>query len=173
MDNSIFSYIQFIELIAFFSGYPLIYAVTILISDSFSKNRYIGKAGSLLPTVYALVGTLYLGLQLKNFYPDYSFSTLRQSIFHPWAMTWALASLLFWIPALARKKTLSLIHSLFFLYLLIHDLYIQFNYLQIDRHMIKNDMNIYTASLALNFCALLVVVFMSSILTRLLQKNAG
>jgi hypothetical protein len=173
MDNSIFSYMEFIELIAFFSGYPLIYAVTILISDSFSKNRYIGKAGSLLPTVYALVGTLYLGLQLKKFYPNYSFSNFKQSVFHPWAITWALVSLLFWIPALARKKTLSLIHSLFFLYLLIHDLYIQFSQLEIDKHMVKNDMNVYTASLLLNFCTLLVVIFISSLLTRLRQKNAG
>ena len=123
MDNSFFAYLQQLELIGFFSGYSLLYAATPFIAgNQIVKNNFKGRSVSLLPFAYALVGTLYLGLQLKNLYPHYSVENIRLSIQHPWLTGWALLSVFFWVPFLAKKKVISLLHSLVFFFLLVADL---------------------------------------------------
>src|SRR5438105_3986940 len=123
MDDSFFVYLQQLELIAFFSGYPLIYAVILFIAGmQKSQKNFTKYVVSLLPFAYALVGTLYLGLQLNKLYPDYSIENIKLTISQPWLVAWGLLSVLFWIPALARKKVLSLIHSLVFFFILLLDL---------------------------------------------------
>ena len=104
MDNSFFAYLQQLELMAFFSGYPLLYAVVFFMAgNKQSRNNFKKRLISLLPYVYPVVGTLYLGLQLKNLYPDYSFENVKLSMQHPWLIVWGLLSILFWIPALGKK----------------------------------------------------------------------
>ncbi len=50
MDNSFFSYLQRIELLAFFSGYPLIYTLIVFTAgNQRSKNNFISSLISLLP----------------------------------------------------------------------------------------------------------------------------
>src|SRR6266700_5931254 len=98
MDDSFFTYVQTPELIAFFSGYPLLYAVAIFIVTNLRvKNQYVARSIYLLPWSYALVATLYAGLQLKNWYPEYTISHIKQSLHSPWLTAWALLAILFWI----------------------------------------------------------------------------
>ena len=97
MDDSFFAYLQRLELIAFFSGYPLLYTIVLFIagnwkSNSNSKKRII----SCLPFTYALTGTLYLGLQIRNLFPVYTIENIKQAIQYPWLLAWGLLSILFW-----------------------------------------------------------------------------
>ena len=167
MSDNFFAYLQQLELMAFFSGYPLLYAVTIFITGNQQlKNNFKNRLVSLLPASYALVGTLYLGFQLNKFYPGYSFDNIKQTIQHPWLTCWALLSLLFWIPAAGKKKVASLVHSLVFFFLLMKDIFLQLSAPVTDNHVVRNDMNIYTESLLINLAALALTAFIGFLFTR-------
>jgi len=166
MDDIFFAYLQRLELMAFFSGYPLLYAVILFITGNQQlKNNFKNRTVSLLPFAYALVGTLYLGLQLKNLYPDYSIDNIKQAIQQPYLVSWGLLSILFWIPVLGKKKVLSLIHSLVFFFFLVRDFFLQLSVSSADKNIIRNDMKIYTVSLLLNLGAFALVVILSFLFT--------
>jgi hypothetical protein len=117
---------------------------------------------SSLPFAYALVGTLYLCLQLKNLYPNYSVENIKLTIEQPWLVIWALLSILFWLPSLSKKKVLSLIHSMVFFFFLLKDLLAQlFIPSATDKSKIINDMNVYTSSLLLNTICFVFILLMS------------
>jgi hypothetical protein len=166
MGNNFFAYLHRLELIAFFSGYPLIYTVIFFIAGTrrFNKN-FKRKVVPLLPFAYALVGTCYLGLQLKKLYPDYSLENIARINQQPYLMIWALLSIFFWIPALAKKTVLSLLHSLVFFFLLAMDIFSQSS-AGTDNDTIKNDMRIHTVSLLLNLTAIAFVVLISFLYAR-------
>ena len=167
MDNNFFEYLQQLELLAFFSGYPLIYAVTLFITGNKQlQNNFKNRIVSLLPLSYALVGTLYLGLQLKNLYPDYSIENIKLTIQQPGLIIWGLLSILFWIPSIAKKSVLSLIHSLVFFFFLVRDLFLQISASSADKNIVRNDMKIYTVSLLLNLRAFAFIILLSSLFTR-------
>ena len=168
MDYNFFAHLQQLELMAFFSGYPLIYAVILFFAgNQLGKDNFKSRITYLLPFAYALVGTLYLGLQLKNLYPDYSFEHLKLTIQQPWLISWGLLSTLFWIPVLNKKPFLSLIHSLIFFFFLVKDLFLQLTASAADNDVVRNDMKIYTISLLLNLGVLIFTVLISFIFTYL------
>jgi hypothetical protein len=166
MDNSFFAYLQQLEMLAFFSGYPLLYAVTLFIAgNKHWKNNYKNKLISLLPFAYALIGILYLGLQLKNLHPDYSFKNITASYQYPYLTVWGLLSIFFLFPALNKKPVLSLLHSLVFFFFLAKDLFLHLTHSSTNKEVIKNDMNIYSNSLLLNLGAFAFIVFISFVFT--------
>ena len=172
MDQSFFVYLQRLELMAFFSGYPLIYVGTIFFAgDQQTANSFRRRLLLLLPFAYALVGTLYLGLQLKNLYPDYSFEHIKLSFQQPWLIGWAMLSMLFWIPVIAKRKMLSLIHSLVFFFFLIKDLVLQLTASATGNDLIRNDMKIYTISLLVNAAAMLFIVLVSFMFASFAKKK--
>jgi hypothetical protein len=73
----------------------------------------------------------------------------------------ALFSMLFWIPALSKKKVLTLIHSLVFFFFLASDLFVQLFSSLTESDVIKNDMKVYVASIILNLAALAFLVLLS------------
>ena len=167
MDNSFFLYLQQLELMAFFSGYPLVYAGTIFFAGNQQvKNNFKSRLVSVLPFAYALVGTLYLGLQLRNLYPDYSVENIKSTIPQPWLMWLGLLAILFWIPVLGKKAIISLFHSLIFLFFLLKNLFLQLSASVPDYNIIRNDMKIYSISLLINIAALLFIVSISFLFTR-------
>jgi len=162
MGDNFFAYLERLELMAFFSGYPLLYAVTLFIAGNRQlKNNFKNRLVSLLPFAYALVGTLYLGLVLKNLYPDYSFKNIKLTMQQPWLIILGLLSIFFWIPALGKKPVLSLIHSLVFFFFLVRDLFLHSFQSPAAKNVVKNDMKIYTDSLLLNLGTLILVTFIS------------
>lgn len=161
MDDSFFAYLQQLELMAFFSGYSLIYSLALFFTGTRSARNNNIRISGLLPYAYALAGTLYLGLQLKNLYPDYSIENIKLVIQQPFLISWALLSLIFWIPVMSKKPVLSLIHSLVFFFFLLRDLFIQIADGAADKNIIRNDMKIYTVSLLINIGALLLIVSLS------------
>ncbi|MEO7264288.1 MAG: hypothetical protein ABIW38_05215 [Ferruginibacter sp.] len=159
MDNSFFAYLQQMEMIAFFSGYPLLYAVIHSIAGKDPlKNTFATRLKTLLPFAYALIGTLYLGLQLKNLYPGYTIENIQHSIHLPFLVLWALISLLFWIPAISKIKLFSLLHSLVFFFFVLRDLFLQLSSSAADKNILNTDMRIYSMSLLLNLTALAVIL---------------
>jgi len=165
MDNDFFAYAQHLEMLAFFSGYPLVYYLVWFIfrNRSFKYGRR-GRIVSILPYSYALVGTLYLGLMLKNLYPNYTFENVQHRIQQPYLVVWGILSILFWIPAFTRKQILSILHSLVFFCFILRDLFFQIAGFSHDNNIIKNDMSMYTVSIFLNlfaFALLALVYFLS------------
>jgi hypothetical protein len=159
MGNNFFEYVQQLEMLAFFSGYPLIYYLVRIIAGKASFKTWLGPgAVSMLPSAYALTGTLFLGLQLMNLYPDFSIENIRRHIQLPYLYIWGLLSILFWIPALSKRQILSLLHSLVFFFIIIKDLFYQFTGVIRDRDIIKNEMNVYTISIFLNLAAFILIL---------------
>ncbi len=162
MENSFFVYLQQLQLMAFFSGYPLLYAIILFFAGKKQpQNNFRNKIVSLLPFAYALIGTLYIGFQLKNLSLNYSAANVKQLFMQPWLLIWALLSLLFWLHALSKKKELSLIHSLVFFFFLVKDIVLQITGSSGGREMLQNDMRIYTVSFFLNLGALLLITLLS------------
>jgi hypothetical protein len=145
---------------AFFSGYSLLYAIILVFAgDKETRNNFKNRIVSSLPLSYALVGTLYLGLQLKNFYLSYSSGNIRQSIHHPYLMIWGLLSILFWIPLFRKKEIFTLLHSLVFFFILVKDISMQI-FSSVDENILKNDMKIYTVSFLLNLASFILIVLL-------------
>jgi hypothetical protein len=165
MEGGFFVYLQRLEMLVFFSGYPLVYYLVHWITGSKpASGSFRSRLISLLPWAYALLGTLYLGLLLKNAYPDYSVSYVKHKIQEPYLTLWGLFSLIFWIPAFNRKPLYSLLHSLVFFFFLVKDIGNAFFKLTTDHHIVRNDMNIYTVSIVLNgvslaFISMIVFLF--------------
>lgn len=166
MGNSFFAYLQQLELLAFFSGYPLIYLIAVSFAGNRQeKNNFKSRLILLLPFTYALMGTLFLGYQLKKLYPYYSLENIQETFQHPYLVAWALLSLLFWIPFIAQKKVLSLFHSLVFFLILVKDFFLQLSASDAENDVLRNDMKIYTLSLLLNLGAFALIILLSFLIT--------
>lgn len=160
MGNNLFAYLQQLELLAFFSGYPLLYLIIIIFAEKKeSGNNFKKRIVSVLPLSYALVGTLFLGLQLKNFYLSYSSGNIGLAIHHPFLMIWGLLAILFWIRLFRKKEWFSLFHSLVFFLILVKDIFLQIG-TSVDENILRNDMRIYTASLLLNSSAFILMAIL-------------
>jgi hypothetical protein len=171
MGGGFLSYLQQLEMLAFFSGYPLIYLIVQLLArNQTSKNRSWMGLISLLPFAYALVGTLYLGLQIRNLYPDYSIQNIKFRVPQPYLNLWGILSILFWIPSIARKIILSILHSLVFFFFIPRDIFFQLAGINSDRNIVVNDMRIYTVSLFLNMAAFTLIVLIT-LLSKVLKKQ--
>jgi hypothetical protein len=173
MGNDLFSYIARLELIAFFSGYPLIYLVVMAWAgkknpSSTALSYTLVKS---LPHAYALTGTIYLGLLLKDLSPDYSLKNITEQLQPYYLKIWGLLSLLFWIPFFSKKNIYSLLHSLLFFLLIIRDLY---NYLasSLGAEMVQNDMKIYTTSILINSSTLFIIAAIR-LLTHIRRKKVN
>lgn len=157
MGTEFFFYVERLELMAFFSGYPLLYALVNVLAAQQKPGHFLVSLKMLLPYAYALTGVLFLGLVLKNMYPDYSLANISAQFKNSWLRVWGLLALLFFIPFFAKKPVLSLLHSLVFFFFLIKDLIVP-NAEAAFADVVKNDMKIYTDSLILNCISLTVIV---------------
>ena len=173
MDNSFFAYLQHLEMMAFFSGYPLIYAVVLFVSgNKQSVNNFRNRGASLLQYAYALVGTLFVGFQLKKLLIGYNDGSINISFQQPLLIIWGLLAILFWIPALAKKAALSLAHSSIFFFLLLWDIFMQKTLPNDNGNLLANDMKIYTGSLLLNATSLGFMVLIVYIFNRYSQRKS-
>jgi hypothetical protein len=173
MNTDFFKYLQQLEMMAFFSGFPLLYAIVIVAVGYLQKKPELKKKLiSLLPYSYAIVGTLYIGLQLRNLYPNYDIENIRNSILRPFLFLWACLSVLFYLPVINKRRVLSLIHSLVFFFILLKDLFMNISGTSgEDNSIVRNDMKIYTDSLLLNtgvyFLTILIVFFLVALIKKL------
>ena len=172
MFDSIFAYSEWVELESFFSGYLLVYAIVYLAASNrpvtnFVKSTLLPK----LPLAYALAGTLYWALQLKNAYPDYTIDHLTAGIQLPYLKIWGLLSVLFWIPLLRKKTAFSLLHSSVFFFLLMKSFYLQLFTSSAGNDVAGNNMKIYSVSILLNLAALVLVSLISLLIARFKRQK--
>jgi hypothetical protein len=153
MNETISSYLRELELITFFAGYPLFYVLISAISERpLIKNLSKARIISLLPYSYALIATLYLGLQLNTYFAG----TTNEQLQIPIIVIWALLAILFWIPLLAKRPVLSLLHSLMFLVPIVRDIFLLVTR-STENDILRNDMKLYTISLVIHFAAFMAV----------------
>ena len=157
MGNNFFAYLQLLELMAFFSGYSLLNAIILVFAgNKESGNNFKKRIISVLPLSYALVSTLYIGLQLKNLYLSHLSGNARLAIHHPYLMIWGILAILFWIPLFRKKEGLSLLHSLVFFFILVKDIFMQIGS-SVDENILKNDMRLFTVSFLLNLATFILM----------------
>lgn len=162
MDNSFFAYLQQLEMLIFFSGYPLIYLIIHSVASMPAvKMNFKKRILAVLPYTYAFAGILFLGFKLKNSYPDFRMEHILQQIQNPFLFCWGVLSLIFWIPRLNKIHLLSFLHSLIFFFLVIKDFFIQKTASFNDNTLLRNNMKIYTISLLLYLVILIVFYFLS------------
>jgi hypothetical protein len=150
MDSSLMSYLQWVELESFFSGYLLVYAIFYLVASNRPASNFVRmKILPNLPLAYAVVGTLYVGLELKNEYLNYHMGMPRDSQIS-FLKIWGLLSILFWIPILHKKPVFSLLHSFLFFALLMKSVYLQLFITYAGDQPTTNNIKIYTVSTLLN-----------------------
>ncbi|MCX6207739.1 MAG: hypothetical protein NTZ19_15965 [Bacteroidetes bacterium] len=158
MDNSFVAYLQLLEILAFFSGYPIIFLL-VKYFDQFPGLKSITKIlFQSLPFSYGLIGLLFLGFEIRNAYPEFDIAHFQ----HPYLIFWGILSLLFLVPKLINQSSWSLYHSLVFLLIMIKNVFETYQ-LDSSHSQIKNYMNIYSISLGFNL-AILLLAFLSKIL---------
>jgi len=172
MGNEMAAYLQQLETMAFFPGYPIVYAFAAFIRGNKSTTGFRNTIFILTPFAYAMVGVLYLGLQLKKYYPDYSLARIAQEIQDPFLTIWAFGSLLLWIPALNKRPIISLLHSLVFFFVIVKNLFIQLNAPKPDSDVMKNYMRVYSDSMLLN-SGVLISVLIIYLTIRLIKKRSA
>lgn len=170
MNQDFFQYLEKLELLAFFSGYPLWYAIVKAFSGQRStetKDRRI--SGKILPYTYALTATLYAGFCADKLYPDWSFTSWKLLFSHTWLVPWAFTALVFWIPAAGKRTYLSLLHSIPFFFILLSDiLHYHFNSPGSGRP--TNEMNMYGISVliqAVVYCSIYLVHRLASVASKI------
>jgi hypothetical protein len=158
METGFFSYLRLLELLAFFSGYPLIYAIAVVWTGWHPVRNTIRSAVfNVLPFSYALVGTLYVGLQARYIYLYLTTGSGKFFFVNPYLTFWGLLAVLFWIPPIAKRNWLCLLHSLTILFLLVKDIVTKIS-TPGNQPFLRNEMNIYTLSILLNLAALVLLV---------------
>ena len=172
MNQPLAAYIEWIELMTFFPGYLIVFALVFLWAGrQGTKGMIRQKIMPLLPLSYALVATLYWGLILKNWYPGYEMTVIKASIYHPVIRAWGMLGVMCWIPYIYKRPFFSLLHSMVFFALLLRDLLLTSLDKTADNSSRNNDLKIYGASIAINLGALLVIIVLSVIIKRL-RKNS-
>src|ERR1041385_675518 len=157
--NELMSMAERLEMLAFFAGYPLVfYVIYFFAGKTLQRPVLKHRAIYLFPLAYALLGTSYWGLQLRNWYPEYQIKDILSNTYYIYSKIWALLAIIFWIPFFFKRPFLSVFHSLFFFVLLLRDVFTQLLFHDQDIHTLRNEMKVYTVSLLLNLFALAIVL---------------
>jgi hypothetical protein len=155
--NGLTSLAERLEMFAFFAGYPLVfYVVYFFARNTLQRPAFKSRAIYLFPLAYALIGTLYWGLQLRNWYPDYQIKNIV-STQYIYSKIWALLAIIFWLPFFFKRPFLSVFHSLFFFFSLVYDIFSQLLFHDHDIYTLRNEMKVYTDSLLLNLFAIVII----------------
>jgi len=154
------------ELIAFFSGYAIVY---LMVMGLWRKQGIFGIAKDrLIAYSYSITATLFLGYVLQKLFLGYSNGNGQLIIYRPYFVLFGILAVLFWIPSLSRLKALMLVHSLVFFALIPLDLAA---YLigSADREQVRNDMNMLTVSVVLNFSTF-ILAFAALLISRAIRR---
>ena len=153
--NDLFIYIEQVELIAFFSGLPVIWILVNLIFENKSKDTV--EINRILPPVYGILSVLYVGMKLDAYWPNIFAGWLFGNKWHIFLKFWAISAIFFLLPI--RNiffLRCSFFHSLVFYAILLKDL-IQFFYNTLSAELIRNEWKLHFLSIGLT--AILASVF--------------
>ncbi len=172
MGDDFLAYIERLQIMAFFAGYPLIYALVQVLAgrQACKSGSFANRLVQSLPYAYALTATLFLGMLLRDLYPDYSMKNISGQFQDPWLRVFGLLAMLNWIPFISQKPLLSLLHSLVFFFFIIQDLLLHITTSSIGKEVIQNDMRIFTDSFLLNTVTVTVILAFSLIIARIRKR---
>jgi len=157
------NYLQLLEILAFFSGYPMLYILVKYLHQFKGLQRLTQHALAVLSYAYGVVGLLFLGLQLKTISLNADLSQFQ----HPYLVIWGILSSVFVFPQFSKKSNFSFLHSLVFFVILISKIIFQ-DYSQEEKsQVISNYMTIYSISLGLNLLLLLLAITFSLIVKKI------
>jgi hypothetical protein len=141
------NYAYRLEAMAFFSAYPLVFLLFKYLVDTprIRSTKWPGVLHTAPGVAYALTGTLFLGLLIRD-------SNLQMSFIR----IWGLSSLLFWVPVLNKRPWLAFIHSFLFFFIILKDLIEQVTG-NPSPELLQNDMRVFTDSLLLNSAVMVIV----------------
>jgi hypothetical protein len=172
MGGDFLGYFQRLEILAFFSGFPLLYSVVYLLSGvrrTASSQEFFATLQRLLPYCYALVATFFVFFISAEWIMHRAGHRANVSSTVLLLQIWGSLGIFFWMPALRKVPAYSLFHSLvFFVFLLMKDLLLGWNTGH-GRENIRNDMNIFTTSLQL-YLACLAFVYIVFYIRRLIKS---
>ena len=167
MLDSFIAYVERLELLTFFSGYPILYALVMSFWGKGQKgNPVINSLPKSLPMAYALVGTIFLLLWLREIYIQSGIKNLEPGFNITPLKVWGLLAIIFWLPALRRIPTYSLVHSLVFFFLFCKDLVLGLGSRE-GKDIISNDMKVYTISMVINLISLILVLLTSYLIGKI------
>jgi hypothetical protein len=174
VGESFAMYIEQLELLTFFSGYPLVYSITLFLSKKLA-GRSNGFAAGLKKSrapAYALTATIFLGLVLKEYYGDSVNKVFAHSPVILFLKIWGILAVLFWIPALGKKPVYTLIHSLPFFFLFGRDLLTDMP-TGSGNDFVRNDMKIYTISFLLNVITLVILILVNYVRIKIMHHQVN
>lgn len=154
--NDFFIFLEKLELIAFFGGFPLVYFLVYFISTDFSFGKnWLIQLPKRLPVAYAFTTLLFVGMKLDQWIRSHGAAIdFRSYLFY--FQAWAFLGLLFFSIFFRRKPHYTLLHSVPFISLLIFDFYTYYKgYLQVE--MLHNEMRLYGLGTILNIISVLIV----------------
>jgi hypothetical protein len=163
MDYGFLGNFERFELMAFFSGYALIY----LLLNGLWRNDFSLKFSKarLLSYSYALTGTLFIGYVVRKIFINLDAGN-QVHFYHPILYLFGILAALFWIPVFSKRSSLALLHSLVFFALIPLDI-ISYARGSVEREQVGNDMNVLSISIIFNVStAILMFIFL-----RLSQKK--
>lgn len=163
--HDLFDYIEKLELVAFFSAYPMVYYIVIYISSDIKwiRSPRIKKLPVYLPRAYALTATLYCAMKINEYLPVRisTFSFDLTSLYF-YLKGWAFLGLIFWLPGINTKGKWALIHSIPFIVLIAYDFFNYYNH-EIKIETVHNEMQLYFVSVLINLITLSIVALYFSI----------
>lgn len=156
MGTTLDEYFNQLELVAFFAGFPLVFIIVMVFAGKAEKPAALFSIlKRLLPFSYTLTGSFYLAFLLREQYTQYNLHHTLAGFALPWLTLWALLSLLMFIQPFRSKIYLCFLHSLVFLFLLLKDFFLHASG-QLDQHMLRTNMKLYSDSLILHATCLLI-----------------
>lgn len=167
MGENFFEYIERMELLFFFSGYPLVYSLIYFVHGRAQKNQHpmLMRLVPLLPLAYALSASIFFGFWLREFVIRQQIQNIRADDHISLLKAWGLSAVIFWIPFFNRKPIYSLLHCMVFFIVFLKELLAGIGS-EDGGDIIRNDMRIYTISLALNLVCLTLIWILSIIIKK-------
>lgn len=169
MNQSFSIFFDRLTLVAFFSGYPIVYALAMyLIKDVNWKNPVIPQSiKSSLSLAYFVVVLLFWGMIIADMFPSITFSKII-SFFkdaYSWHKISLIAALVLAFKYFKARPNYALLHSLFFLLLLLEDLLSMLTG-HMDKLTMNSEFKLYFYSILLNSIVLLSVTSIRVVLQR-------
>ncbi len=173
MDENIFAYFELLEVMAFFAGYAIVYALWHVLAD-IGNNRFSDWARSVLPLLplsYVLTGLLFLGYLIKGVILVNNQVDGPIHINIPTLHYVGLLSLLFWIPFLKKRAWLSLLHSLFFFSYICIDL-VKYMRNKIGVEILQNDMKVLLDGVLISLFSLACLILLNYVRSRIKHSRS-
>lgn len=145
--NDLFIYIEQVELIAFFSGLPVIW----VLSNLFFRSKPFDTTllYQILPYVYGILSVLYVGMKLNAYWTNLFAGWFFGNYWHIFLKFWAISAIFFLLPIQHNFfKRCSFFHSLVFYAILAKDLILFFNN-RLSAELIRNEWEMHLLSIVL------------------------